>query len=128
MAAEAYIRTAISQLQRAIGDVQQQIHDAQRSMSDQKGQLLHDIEHLDRERKVHEVGIAQAQANNNSTEIHVMTQRIHQMHEDGESKKAMIARIESDTQALVQRKTQFLNQVQDLSHQLDMLMASPEAR
>lgn len=128
MAAESYIRSAISELNRAVIDVQQQIHELERATGGQRSQLEREIDQLERESKVSQVAVAASGNNDNPDQKHALMERIRTMEHEKEGKKALIAQLENDLRGLAASKAGFVSQLQGMIAQLDGLTTSPDAK
>jgi chromosome segregation ATPase len=125
MAADGYLKGAISQLEAALVDVKFQIDHLQHDMGNQKQQISHAIESLDRERKVHEVEMARVDDMNQQQ---VLVSRIRHLGHEANDHKARISQVEADIRQAIDRKNQLCNTLKDLSSQLNSLTASPDLR
>jgi chromosome segregation ATPase len=125
MAAQPYIQTAVAELQRAVADIQQQIHGLEHGSAEQKAQLTQEMQEVERRFKADEVVVAQGDSN--STEIHLLIERVKQLKGDHEAKKSELARVDAGVRDQIQRKTGFMKQLQDEMARLNSMMASPDA-
>jgi flagellar biosynthesis/type III secretory pathway protein FliH len=125
MAADGYIRIAITELHNAVADMQQQMDQLRRQIDTQKQQLQDEIKQLERERVAHGCELSHL---NSTTEKTLAMERMHQIARDCDDKRGQMSRLDSDLSNVLQRKMLVFNDLKDIAQKLDMLMASPDIR
>lgn len=127
MAANAYIQSALAQLQSAVSDIQGQMQGLQRDIDQEKKGLDGDIKKFARERKLHEVTVANIDPDH-TTERHTLMDRIQHLGHESDDRKKQMAQLDSELQSVLQRKTQVYNRLTNLMSQLNQFLASPDIR
>ncbi len=125
MAADAYIRSAISQLNAALTELQGEMQGMERETHESKQKMQHDIVRIEQERNFHN---AEAERQQDETQKRVIHARIDQLNRQHDDLNRQISQLDAQLNQVLQRKTQVFNQLHNLAGQLDLFMSSPDLR
>lgn len=121
MAANAYIQSAVSELNDALNDINTQIRSLESDTQRRKQALHHDVQVLERRQSILEVQRLQMKTHG---ERNVMTTLVEQTERKRDQKFNQIQQLESELKRQVQRKNQTYSQLQGFVSQLSTRFSS----
>lgn len=123
MAANAYIQTAVAELNNVLNDLMAQIRALEADAQIQKLKLQQEEQVLDQRRKLCE---AQKLQMRTDSERHNMEVQAKQLEHECTQLENQINQVDTDTQREIQRKNQAYNQLRDFVSQLSSKFSSSD--
>ena len=122
MAANAYIQSAVSELNCALNDINSQIRLLETEMQRRKQEIQNELQVLERRQNRLEVQRLQMKTHG---ERNVMTTLVEQTERKRDAKSSQIRQLEDDLKQQVQRRNQSYYQLQGLIGQLSSRFSTP---
>lgn len=123
MAVDAYIQSALTQLHSALDHLQQHMNELRHHSDQEKHQLQQDIQHLEDSVRAEEAAMLQQKTD---MEKQVFYDRIRHHHHEADTKKVRLSQIDGELQHTMQTKAQIYKDMQNVTYELNRILALPD--